>query len=128
MILVTSPGQATMNLRYLGQSQVANKNKGAANKSVANMDAEVIANVAKMLDKHHDQFQNALQERYDQMINGLQYDLVSILNRSNVNNLMRREVQTKSKSPFDTLETIDSNLTRETGTFSVRYFKQSVHN
>ena len=86
-----------MDLRYLCQSQVANKgaaneDKGAANKSAANMDAEVIASVAKMLDKHHDQLQNALQERHDQMTNGLQYDLVSILNRSNANNLVRREV------------------------------------
>ena len=79
-----------------------------------------------MLDKHHDQLRNALQERHDQIINGLQYDLVSILNRSNANNLVRREVQIKSKSLFDTLETIGSNLTHEIGTFSFRYEKQSV--
>ena len=118
-----------MDLHYLHQSQVANKGAVSKDKGAANMDAEVgevIANVAKMLDKHHDQIRNALQELHDQIINGLQYDLVSILNRSNANNLVRREVQIKSKSPFDTLETIDSNLTREMGTFSVRYQKRSV--
>ena len=89
------------------------KNKGAANKNKdANMDEEIIAHVAKMLNEHRDELQDALLERHDQIINRLKYDPTSISNRTNANNLVCREVQTESKSPFDTLETIGSNLTR----------------
>ena len=93
----------------------ANKNKDAANKNkdAANVDEEVIAHVAKMLNEHHDELQDALKERHDQIIARLKYDPVSISNRSTANNnLVCREVQTKSKSPFQTIQTIGSRLTR----------------
>ena len=100
----------------------ANKSKDAANKSkdAANVDEEVIAHVAKMLNEHRDEFQDALLERHNQIVKRLKYDSVSISNRSNANNLVCREVQTESKSPFDTLETIGSNLTCDVGTKDVK--------
>ena len=143
-IRVTPPGQPTMDLRYMCQIKLlslrcwtstminfrtlsknkgpANKNKDAANKDrdAANMDEEVIAHVAKMLNEHRDELRDALLERHDQIINRLKYDPISISNRGNANKLVCREVQTESKFPFDNLETIGSNLTRDVGTKDVK--------
>ena len=112
-----------INFRTLSKTKgAANKNRGPAkkDKDAANMDEEVIAHVAKMLNEHRDELQDALLERHDQIINRLKYDPVSISNRSNANKLVCREVQTESKFSFGTLEIIGSNLTRDVGTKDVK--------
>ena len=88
----------------------ANKGKSEANKAAADTGAQVIASLVKMLEEHHKELQDALQERHEKLIQGLLYDLLSIPNRSNTNNLVYRELETESASPFETIARIAGDV------------------
>ena len=83
------------------------KNKGTVKKTkgAASLQAEVIANLTMMLNKHYKELCNALAERHNLLIKNLQYDRVSISKRSDAdNNLARRQVQAGSRSPSEIIE------------------------
>ena len=66
------------------------------------MEADVVTNLIMMLNKHHQELRDALQERHDQLIKSLLYDMVSISKRSDANNnLTCREDQTGPGSPSE---------------------------
>ena len=97
-----------------------NKNKNAAiqnktavkkNKGAASMEAEVVANLTMMLNKHYKELRDALAERHKLLIKNLQYDLVYISKRSDANNnLARREIQARSGSPSEVIKATGSQL------------------
>ena len=88
----------------------ANKDKSEANRAAADTGAQVIASLVKMLEEHHKELQDALQERHEKLIQGLLYDLVSIPNQSNANNLVSRDLETGSASPFETIARIADSV------------------
>ena len=76
--------------------------------------------LVKMLNKHHEELQDAQQERHELVIADLQYDLASMSNRSNANNLVYRKLQTGSKSPLETIRATGSNSTADVAAKDVR--------
>ena len=71
----------------------------------------VVESLVEMLNKHHEELEDAQQERHEQLIANLQYDLVSISNGSNNTNVASRMLQTESKSPLETIRAAGSDLT-----------------
>ena len=94
------------------KKSATNKSKDTTNKtrSTANVETIVIDNLVKMLDKHFDELGDALEERHDEMIADLLYDLVPASNRSKANSPACRKDHEASKSPSETIEAAGSKL------------------
>lgn len=80
-------------------------------KNAAKMDSKDVKYLIEMLNKHHEELQDAQQERHDQLVADLQYDLVFISKGSNANNPVCRNIfQSGSKSPLKTIRAAGSDL------------------
>ena len=80
-------------------------------KGTPNPDSEVVKYLIEMLNKHHQELRDAQQERHEQLIADLQYDLIFISNGSNANNPVYRKLQSGSKSSLETISAAGSDLT-----------------